>query len=192
MANPSSKAGPQYIELFNQISLHVCSLVALSSSEPASKKRRLDEELTNRPASNGTNGHTKSAAGAVAANGTDPVLLELKDISLVIPQRKKYTLCFTSSHLYARLPDYKEPVAGISYAWSDIGKNISFCKYLVLIASRLHLLPPRPRKDTKTAQLCHIPQKLHNPALSPYTRGSSNPRTNRLYNSRQCSKTWYN
>jgi hypothetical protein len=124
------KGGPNYIELFNQISLHVSSLIPPSSSEPASKKRRLDEELTSRPASNGTNGHTKSApsaTGAGAASGNDTVLLEIKDISLVIPQRKKYTLCFTSSHLYARLPDSKEPIAGISYAWSDIGIFIVRC-----------------------------------------------------------------
>ena len=123
-ADLTLKAGPHYIELFNQISLHVCSLVPAPSSEPSSKKRRLDEELTSRPASNGTNGFAKpalSTTGTGAASGKDPVLLELKDISLVIPQRKKYTLCFTSSHLYARLPDSKEPVAGTSYAWSDIG-----------------------------------------------------------------------
>ena len=124
------KGGPHYIELFNEISLHVSSLIPPSSSEPASKKRRLDEELTSRPASNGTNGHTKSApsaTGAGAASGNDTVLLEIKDISLVIPQRKKYTLCFTSSHVYARLPDSKEPIAGISYAWSDIGIFIVRC-----------------------------------------------------------------
>jgi hypothetical protein len=62
-----------------------------------------------------------SAIGVSTATGNDLILLEIKDISLVIPQRKKYTLCFTSSHLYARLPDSKEPVAGTSYAWSDIG-----------------------------------------------------------------------
>ncbi|KAN0108146.1 Rtt106 domain containing protein [Hyaloscypha variabilis] len=119
----AAAAGPHYIELFNQISLHVCSLVPTSNSQPSSKKRRLDEELTSRPASNGTNGLTKSTpltTRVSAASGNDPVLLEIKDISVVIPQRKKYTLCFTASHLYARLPDSKEPVAGISYAWSDI------------------------------------------------------------------------
>jgi hypothetical protein len=124
------KAGPHYIELFNQISLHVCSLVPTSNSQPSSKKRRLDEELTSRPASNGTNGLTKSTpltTRVSAASGNDPVLLEIKDISVVIPQRKKYTLCFTASHLYARLPDSKEPVAGISYAWSDIGTYTAGC-----------------------------------------------------------------
>jgi hypothetical protein len=115
-------AGPAYIELFNQISLHVCTLKSTSNSEPASKKRRLDDDLPNRPATNGTSGKAKANGPATsAASENDPVLLEVKDISVVIPQRKKYTLCFTSSHLYARLPDSKEPVPGTSYAWADIG-----------------------------------------------------------------------
>jgi hypothetical protein len=62
-----------------------------------------------------------TAKGAAVASKDDPVLLEIKDISVVIPQRKKYTLCFTATHLYARLPDSKDPVPGISYAWKDIG-----------------------------------------------------------------------
>ncbi|KAF4630238.1 hypothetical protein G7Y89_g7901 [Cudoniella acicularis] len=66
-----------------------------------------------------------AALGTPPATGKDSVLLEIKDISLVIPQRKKYTLCFTSSHLYARLPTSPEPVAGISYAWKDI--EYAFC-----------------------------------------------------------------
>lgn len=113
-------AGPHYAELFNQISLHICGLTA-ANSEPATKKRKLDEGLPGRPATNGTNEHTASHGGSAAATGEDPVLLEIKDISVVIPQRKKYTLCLTKDHLYARLPDSKEPVAGISFAWKDIG-----------------------------------------------------------------------
>lgn len=116
-----SIAGPHYIELFNQISLHVCSIVPANSEEPASKKRRLDESIASRPATNGTNGHTASKETSTSASSEDPVVLEVKDVSVVIPQRKKYTLCFTASHLYARLPDSKEPVPGISFAWSDIG-----------------------------------------------------------------------
>jgi len=118
--------GPHYIELFNQISLHICNLIPSGSAEPANKKRRIDDQsLAARPASRGTNGHVTSngAATAVSAPASvdDPVLLEVKEISVVIPQRKKYTLCFTSTHLYARLPDSKEPIAGISFAWSEIG-----------------------------------------------------------------------
>lgn len=65
-----------------------------------------------------TNGH---AASAIAASADDEVLLEIKDISMAIPQRKKFTFCFTSSHIYARLPTSKEPVPGTSFAWQDIG-----------------------------------------------------------------------
>ena len=123
-----SAVTPAHIELFNEISLHVYNLLPVSSSEPASKKRRIDEGLASRPASNSANktidsplnGSSNTAVGPVAT-ANDPVLLEMKDISLVIPQRKKYTLCFTSLHVYARPPDSKEPVPGISYAWKDIG-----------------------------------------------------------------------
>jgi len=116
-------ASPNYIELFNTISQHICSL-ATESSEPATKKRKLDENPTIRSVPNGTNGHVASNATA-AASGSDPVLLEIKEISVVIPQRKKYTLCFTATHLYARLPDTQEPIAGITFAWRDIGKLLS-------------------------------------------------------------------
>ncbi|KAH6724551.1 hypothetical protein DL95DRAFT_380244 [Leptodontidium sp. 2 PMI_412] len=120
----ASAAGPHYIELFNQISLHVCGLI--SSPEPASKKRRIDDQgLVARPASSGTNGHALNGIVTATASSSDPVLLEIKDISVVVPQRKKYTLCFTSTHLYARLPDSKEPAPGVSFAWSDI--EYAFC-----------------------------------------------------------------
>jgi hypothetical protein len=98
-------------------------LIQTTISEPATKKRRLDEDLTSRPAANGTNGHAVPNASSAPATSADLVLLEIKDISVVIPQRKKYTLCFTESHLYARLPTSKEPAPGISFAWSDIGKG---------------------------------------------------------------------
>ncbi|EPE36817.1 PH [Glarea lozoyensis ATCC 20868] len=113
--------GDNYIELFNQISVHVCKILP-DHSEPASKKRRLDEPVPSRPA-NGIN--KNGATNEPAASSSDKILLEVKDISIVIPQRKKYTLCFTSTHLYARLPDSPEPVAGISYAWKDI--EYAFC-----------------------------------------------------------------
>ncbi|TGO48589.1 hypothetical protein BCON_0236g00170 [Botryotinia convoluta] len=115
----ASQAGPEYIELFNQISLHVCETITQQASEPASKKRRIDESLASRSIPNSTNG-TLNSVGSMPATGEDPVLLEIKEISVVIPQRKKYTLCFTSTHLYARLPTSEEPASGMSYAWKDI------------------------------------------------------------------------
>lgn len=112
-------ASPPYIELFNTISKHVCTVLQSHASEPPTKKRRLDEDIAVRPAStNGTSNHTEKSAPASA---DDTVFLEVKDISMVIPQRKKYTMCFTASHIYARLPDSKEPVSGTSFAWADIG-----------------------------------------------------------------------
>lgn len=117
----NAAAAPAYIELFNQISLHICGLSPPSNSEPTSKKRRLDGGVPDRSVTNGVNGQTKPiGTGSAPVNGKDPILLEIKDISVVIPQRKKYTLCFTSTHLYARLPDSPEPVPGISFAWKDI------------------------------------------------------------------------
>ncbi|KAG9228016.1 hypothetical protein BJ875DRAFT_436045 [Amylocarpus encephaloides] len=114
--------GGNYIELFNQISLHVRSLVP-ETTGPACKKRRLDDEVPSRPA----NGVKQNGAsnGESAVSSADEVLLEIKEISVVVPQRKKYTLCLTASHIYARLPDSPEPIAGISYAWKDI--EYAFC-----------------------------------------------------------------
>jgi len=78
----------------------------------------------------------------------------------VIPQRKKYTLCFTPTHIYARLPDSKEPASGISFAWKDIG---------------IFFQSPLPRNSTNTLRLEYIfylpvpdkAQKQHNYILFP-------------------------
>lgn len=124
-----SIASPAYVELFNQISLHVCGLGATSSSEPVSKKRRL--EVPDRSSTNGANGGiTLNGIGTAPASANNPILLEIKEVSVVVPQRKKYTLCFTSTHLYARLPDSKEPVQGISFAWKDIGMQFRVFIYI--------------------------------------------------------------
>lgn len=103
------------------ISLHICDLETPNSSGPAAKKRRLGGGVPDRSL---TNGHAKiNGTSSKPASGDDPILLEIRDISVVVPQRKKYTLCFTPTHLYASLPDSKEPVPGISFAWKDIGNN---------------------------------------------------------------------
>ncbi|KAK6605055.1 Histone chaperone [Botrytis cinerea] len=142
----ASQAGPEYIELFNQISLHVCETITQQASEPASKKRRIDESLASRSIPNSTNG-TSNSVGSAPATGEDPVLLEIKEISVVIPQRKKYTLCFTSTHLYARLPSSEEPASGMSYAWKDI--EYIFCLPNSIIS---------PSKPSATAQ--PVPEPL--------------------------------
>jgi hypothetical protein len=66
------------------------------------------------------------AASQISGLGTEAavaeqVLLEIKDISVTAPQRKKYDLCFTKNFLYARAPGSSTPVAGIVYLWKDIG-----------------------------------------------------------------------
>ncbi|KAL2075957.1 hypothetical protein VTL71DRAFT_900 [Oculimacula yallundae] len=143
----ASAAGPHYVELFNQISLHVCGLI--SSPEPAAKKRRIDDQgLVTRPASSGTNGHTLNGTTTANASSNDPILLEIKEISVVVPQRKKYTLCFTPTHMYARLPDSKEPAPGISFAWSDI--EYVFCLPVPEKTQKQHNYILFPRNSTIT------------------------------------------
>lgn len=65
-------------------------------------------------------GTARAVDGADAA-AADAVLLEIKDISLTVPQRKKYDLCFTRHFLYARAAGSAVPVQGVVYAWRDIG-----------------------------------------------------------------------
>jgi hypothetical protein len=106
-----------------------------------------------------TNGGPTS--GSAPATGNDPVLLEIKDISVVIPQRKKYTLCFTSTHLYARLPDSEEPVPGISYAWADIGMFAHpSTPGIANKGNRIRLFSARARKIPETAQLYPLSRQL--------------------------------
>lgn len=105
---------PARVTLFNNIANFVHDQFQ-TNSEPAAKRRRVDDG----PAANG--------AGPSKANGTDPsteeVLLEIKEISVSVPQRKKFELCFTAKHLYARAPGTSTPAQGIVYAWEDIGTS---------------------------------------------------------------------
>ncbi|RFU36169.1 hypothetical protein B7463_g159, partial [Scytalidium lignicola] len=141
------------IELFNEISRHVCNLLTTIPSEPASKRRRLDEPLTERLAVNGASQSNGSSLTGPSITILDPaVLLEIKDISIVLPQRKKYTLCFTPTHLYARSPDSKDPVLGISYAWNDL-EHI-FCL-------------PVPEKAQKQYNYILFPKDSNLPVLKP-------------------------
>lgn len=86
------------------------------SDEPAQKRRKVDNGGS---ASNGTG----AGAGAVGNAADEPVLLEVKEISVSVPQRKKFELCFTANHLYARAPGTTAPMTGIVYAWADIGRH---------------------------------------------------------------------
>jgi hypothetical protein len=106
---------PARIALFNEIATHVYDQLLSGSTEPAHKKRRVDLQQTN-GAANGTKPPVK-----VETNAADEsVLLEIKEISVSVPQRKKFELCFTDGHIYARTPNTTAPIPAITYAWSDI------------------------------------------------------------------------
>jgi hypothetical protein len=86
------------------------------------------------PSQTQSNGHTQGrpppagsqpAALTADAAAADPVFLEIKDISVTAPQRKKYDLCFTKNFLYARAPGTSVPVQGIIYPWETLGAFLS-------------------------------------------------------------------
>jgi hypothetical protein len=88
--------------------------------EPASKKRKLDDApLTLNTITNGTNGSGPAPLSTASSDVVDSTLLEIQDISVVVPQRKKLTLKFTPTFLIADSP--QKPNA-IRYAWKDIGQ----------------------------------------------------------------------
>ncbi|KAK0382937.1 hypothetical protein NLU13_8853 [Sarocladium strictum] len=101
---------PGMVTLFNQIADHVYEKLN-ANDEPAHKKRRVEVDRTN-----GTN--QVAAPTANAADGE--VLLVIKEISVSVPQRKKFELCLTPSHIYARTPGTTAPIPAITYAWQDI------------------------------------------------------------------------
>lgn len=113
---------PARIDLFNNIASFVYERIADNTSEePATKRRRVEAQTS------GSNGAAHPIAGSQAAvlgadaAAAEPVLLEIKDISVSVPQRKKYDLCFTKNFLYARASGSPVPVQGIVYPWKDIG-----------------------------------------------------------------------
>ncbi|KAI8634418.1 hypothetical protein F5Y19DRAFT_210563 [Xylariaceae sp. FL1651] len=107
---------PSRIKLFNHIVSFVYDQLGDTvSSEPTQKRRRVDVELTR-------NGHPPNGAtvGSVDDVSSEDVLLEIKDISVSIPQRKKFDICFTAKHVYARPPGTKAPLPGMIYSWKTI------------------------------------------------------------------------
>lgn len=118
----SALESPARIDLFNNIASFVYERIANNTSEePATKRRRVEAQTS------GSNGATHPIAGSQAAvlgadaAAAEPVLLEIKDISISVPQRKKYDLCFTKNFLYARASGSPVPVQGIVYPWKDLG-----------------------------------------------------------------------
>lgn len=112
---------PSRASLFNEIVSFVQG--RLAGEEPASKRRRLDGGGAPAAAAvkreGGETGRPESLDAADP--GSEPVLLEVKEISVSVPQRKKYDLCFTADHLYARAPGTAGPVPGLAYRWRDVG-----------------------------------------------------------------------
>ena len=101
----------EQISLFNEIASHVYGQLYGDGNEPAHKRRKVDGGQAN--------GGAGGASGPNVAE--DQVLLEVKEISVSIPQRKKFELCFTQNYLYARAPGTNAPLTGIVYSWQDIG-----------------------------------------------------------------------
>lgn len=122
IAASNATDSPARVNLFNQIAHFVHERVSSSSSDshdgPTAKRRRVDVDQT--PIQTQSNGH---ASGRVSTAGaaSEQVLLEVRDISVAAPQRKKYTLCFTKNFLFASAAGTASPVEGIVYPWTDIG-----------------------------------------------------------------------
>ncbi|KAI1456216.1 Rtt106-domain-containing protein [Annulohypoxylon moriforme] len=107
---------PSRIQLFNKIASFVYEQIGDQPSASSSlKRRRVDIE----PSQNGTT-QSATAPSTVEDVASENILLEIKDISVSIPQRKKFELCFTPKHIYARTPGTTAPLPSIVYAWKDI------------------------------------------------------------------------
>lgn len=136
---------PACTPLFNSIASYVYEQVhgANGDEGPAHKRRKVEGSGNGNgnghsalPARQGTAPAKSSQNGGggvdiVSAAAAEPVLLEVKDISVSIPQRKKYDLCFTQNYLYARASNTTVPVPGIVYAWKDFGRSAPVCSYHV-------------------------------------------------------------
>jgi hypothetical protein len=100
---------PGRIALFNEIASHVYDRLH-NNGEPALKRRKVDTAAD----ADGT----QQASGNAA---DEPVLLHVKEISVSVPQRKKFEICLTQNFIYARAPGTTAPIPAITYAWKDIG-----------------------------------------------------------------------
>ncbi|KAI1360065.1 hypothetical protein F5Y08DRAFT_318087, partial [Xylaria arbuscula] len=143
---------PSRIKLFNSIVDFVYEQTNnVHSEEPAQKRRRVDIEPSRNGQSSLSNGITAPSPDNVAG---EDILLEIKDISISIPQRKKFDLCFTAGHLYARAPGTKAPVPGIIFPW----KSIEYAFFL-----------PVPEKSQVQHNYVILPQNSYFPPQPPNT-----------------------
>ncbi|ROV92202.1 hypothetical protein VMCG_09298 [Cytospora schulzeri] len=118
------------------------------SAEPSAKRRRIDGSedgaalvengtksehgMLPPPTQSATTGTQQApASGADSllidmanAAAKEVILLEVKEVSVSIPQRKKYDLCFTKNYLYTKQVGTTTPVQGMVYDWSQIGREV--------------------------------------------------------------------
>ncbi|KAI2624717.1 Rtt106-domain-containing protein [Hypomontagnella submonticulosa] len=106
---------PSRVQLFNKIASFIYEQIGDQQSGSSLKRRRVDIE----PSQNG-NASNATTTATIEDVASENILLEIKDISVSIPQRKKFELCFTPKHLYALAPGSTTPASGIVYAWKDV------------------------------------------------------------------------
>lgn len=105
---------PERVALFNEIAKHVHYQIQVNGG-PALKRRKVDAPQSTII----VNGAQRMPA--VSGNaGDEPILLYIKEISVSVPQRKKFELCLTQNFVYARAPGTTAPIPQITYAWQDI------------------------------------------------------------------------
>ena len=106
-----------------------------AQNEPAAKRRRVGvDQPSSQPHANGhpvtgswgaVSQGARSAGSNVDVSVSESVLLEIKEISVAAPQRKKYDICFTHSYLFAKAPGTVGPAPGLVYPWTEIGMSMS-------------------------------------------------------------------
>lgn len=135
---------PERIALFNSIASFVSEQTKDTPGEPSSKRRRVEDNdgavvengntsqhgmlpSPTQTAATGTQQTPVVGAGADSllidmanAAAKEVILLEVKEVSVSIPQRKKYDLCFTKNYLYTKQVGTTTPVQGMVYDWSQI------------------------------------------------------------------------
>lgn len=128
------------------------------SSEPSAKRRRIDDTTNSqqngtsvdgasdqngmlaplppaaalsKPGSQATppKADSKLLINMANAAAEEVVLLEVKEVSVSIPQRKKYDLCFTKNYLYTKQVGTSTPVQGMVYKWEEIGMDHIFLPF---------------------------------------------------------------
>lgn len=118
-------AAPAWAELFNEISSYIVNLrreLEPSASDPATKKRKLGEGLPIQPKKEATDTQPIAEIANGLDHENDESLLQVKEISMVVPLRKKFTIEFTKNHIQARDPKTDEVVPGTTYSWKDISQ----------------------------------------------------------------------